>query len=142
MDGLARRLLRLMQEQIHDVTLAGSETAPTEPYLERVAVKSSDRVVFVEVPTIDWVEARGDYVGLHVGKHRYTVRGTMKEFEQKLDPRHFARIHRSAIVNLHRVKELQPYFHGEYVVILQDGTKLRLSRRRREHLEHQLGQSL
>jgi two-component system LytT family response regulator len=142
MNGLARRLLSLVEGHVDGGGVAEGESTASPAYLQRVAVKSADRVVFVEVPMIDWLEARGDYVALHVGSSRYTVRGTMKDFERKLDPRHFARIHRSAIVNLDRVRELQPYFHGEYVVLLQDGTRLRLSRRRREQLERQLGQSL
>jgi two-component system LytT family response regulator len=111
-------------------------------HLQQILVKSGGRTLLVDAAAIDWVGATGDYVMLHAGKRHIKVRHTMGEMERKLDPRQFIRIHRSAIVNVARVKELEPYFHGEYVVVLQDGTKLRLARRRREQFEQLLGQSL
>jgi two-component system LytT family response regulator len=140
---LASRLLELAREQgAASGEPAASPAPPAPEYLERIAVKSRDRVIFVEARLVDWVEARGDYLALHVGEGRHLLRSTMKEMECRLDPRRFARIHRSAIVNLDRIQELQPYFHGEYVVILRNGTRLRLSRHRREQLERQLAQRL
>ena len=77
---------------------------------------------------MDWVEASGNYVRLHAKGEAFVLRDSMKNMEAKLDPDLFVRIHRSAIVNVDRIRELQPWFHGEYVVILQDGTKLMASR--------------
>ena len=92
--------------------------------LERLVVKTAGRISFVKVEEIDWIEAADTYVRLHVRRESYLVRGTMSGLEAKLDPDKFLRIHRSIIVNLSRVKELQPLFHGEYVVRLRDGTEL------------------
>ncbi len=97
-------------------------------YLERLVVKSGGRVFFLRTSEIDWVEAAGNYLRLHVGQDVHLLRETMKNVETKLDPDRFVRIHRSIIVNTDRIRELQPWFHGEYVVILLDGTKLTSSR--------------
>lgn len=94
----------------------------------RVVVRSSGKVVFLRTDEIDWVEAAGNYVRLHVNGEAHVLRESMKNMEAKLDNDMFVRIHRSAIVNVERIRELQPWFHGEYVVILQDGTKLMASR--------------
>ena len=91
-------------------------------------VKSSGRVYFLKVDEIDWIEAEGNYVRLHVGANSHLLRETMKGMEASLDPERFIRIHRSTIVNTERIRELQPLFHGEYAVILQDGTRLVASR--------------
>jgi len=111
-------------------------------YLREIVVKSPERVKLIDVGTVDWIEARGDYLVYHAGGQQYMVRGTMTNIEMRLDPCRFFRIHRSVIVNLKRVKELQPYFHGDYAVILHDGSELRLSRRRREKLSALLGQPI
>jgi two-component system LytT family response regulator len=110
--------------------------------LRWIVVKSADKVQFVATDEIDWIEAHGDNLILHVGAKQHAIRGTMKAMEQKLDPERFLRIHRSTIVNLNRLEELQPYFHGEFVVVLNDGTNLRLSRGRRQSLEQFLGQPI
>lgn len=94
----------------------------------RLAVKTTGKVVFLRAEEIDWVEASGNYVKLHVGADAFLFRESMKNMETRLDAHLFVRIHRSAIVNVDRIRELQPWFHGEYVVILQDGTKLMASR--------------
>nr|MCU0256554.1 LytTR family transcriptional regulator [Vicinamibacterales bacterium] len=90
--------------------------------------KSAGRVSFLKVDEVDWVEAEGNYVRLHVGAHSHLLRETMKNIESRLDPDRFIRIHRSTIVNTDRIKELHPLFHGEYAVILRDGTRLTASR--------------
>src|SRR5215467_4701792 len=97
-------------------------------YPERLIVKSSGRVFFVRAEEIDWVEASGNYVKVHTKTDAHLLRESMKNMEGKLDPKTFVRIHRSAIVNIDRIKELEPWFHGEYVVILRDGTRLTASR--------------
>ena len=97
-------------------------------YPERLIVKSSGRVFFVRAEDIDWVEASGNYVKIHTKSEAHLLRESMKNMEAKLDPKIFVRIHRSAIVNIDRIKELEPWFHGEYVVIMRDGTRLTASR--------------
>ena len=94
----------------------------------RLAVKTGGRVLFLRAEEIDWVEAAGNYVRLHVGAESHLYRESMKNMETRLDGETFVRIHRSSIVNVDRIRELQPWFHGEYVVILQDGTRLMASR--------------
>ena len=93
-------------------------------HLERLVVKSAGRISYVNVEEIEWIEAADTYVRLHLGRESHLVRGTMSGLEGKLDPRRFLRIHRSTIVNLSHIKELQPLFHGEYVVTLKNGTQL------------------
>ena len=105
---------------------------------DRVAVRNSGRVVFVKVDEIDWIEASDNYVCLHCGKETHVLRETMSQLESRLDPVRFLRVHRSAIVNLDRIKELQPWFRGDYRVILRDGTELTLTKSHREKLESRL----
>lgn len=93
-------------------------------YPTRFVVRNGHRVHFVKANDIDWADAAGNYVRLHVGGRAHLVRGTMKSFASRLDPDHFVRIHRSAIVNLDSVAQVEPYVHGEYIVTLRDGTKL------------------
>jgi two-component system LytT family response regulator len=95
---------------------------------DRLVVKTGGRVVFLRTEDIDWVEASGNYVRLHVGADAHLLRESMKNMERRLDPSTFVRIHRSAIVNVDRIRELEPWFHGEYIVILRDGTRLTSSR--------------
>ena len=109
---------------------------------QRIVVKSSGRVFFVKVDDIDWIEAEGNYVRLHMGPQSHLLRETMKGMESVLDTSQFIRIHRSTIVNADRIRELQPLFHGEYAVILRDGTRLRLSRRYRDRLRTHFGDEL
>jgi two-component system LytT family response regulator len=97
-------------------------------YPERLIVKSSGRVFFVRTEDIDWVEASGNYVKIHTKNEAHLLRESMKNMEAKLDPKIFVRIHRSAIVNIDRIRELEPWFHGEYIVIMRDGTRLTASR--------------
>ena len=101
-------------------------------------VKSGGRVFFLRTDEIDWIEAAGNYVRLHLGNESHLFRETMNRMESRLDTRRFVRIHRSRIVNTERVKELQPWFNGEHVVVLQNGTRLTLSRGYREKLQEQL----
>jgi two-component system LytT family response regulator len=109
--------------------------------LERLVIKAGGRVFFLRVDEIDWIEAAANYVRLHTGKEAHLLRETINGLAAKLDPDKFLRIHRSIIVNLERVKEMQPWFHGDYVVILQDGTQLTSSRNYREQLRKLLGKS-
>jgi two-component system, LytTR family, response regulator len=108
-------------------------------YASRILVKQDGRMFFVKTTEIDWIEADRNYVRLHVGKAAHTIRERISHLEETLDPRLFARIHRSTIVNLNRVREMQQWFSGDYVVILEDGTRLRLSRHYRDRVEKQVG---
>lgn len=117
---------------------AGS-AAGTGRYASRILVKQDGRMFFVKTTEIDWIEADRNYVRLHVGKQAHTIRERISHLEETLDPRLFARIHRSTIVNLNRVREMQQWFSGDYVVILEDGTRLRLSRHYRDRVEKQVG---
>jgi two-component system LytT family response regulator len=103
-------------------------------YVDRLMVKHDGRVFFVKASDVDWFEAAGNYVRIHTGKVSHLIRETMQRIETQLDPAMFVRIHRAVIVNLDRIRELQPWFAGDYVVILRDGRQLKLSRTYREHL--------
>ncbi len=109
---------------------------------ERFVVKSGGRVFFLKNDEIDWIEAAGNYVRLHVGTETHLLRETMNAIQKKLDPALFIRIHRSTFVNIEKIKELQPWFHGEYVVIMRDGTQLTMSRSYRSNLPDLLGNTL
>ena len=126
--GVDQRILALLEE-----LKAGSK------YLERLVIKSAGRIYFLETHDIDWIEAEGNYVSVHSGKKAHLLRETISSLEAQLDPRKFVRIHRSSIVRIDRIHELQPWFHGEYRVILQGGTQLTLSRNYREKLQEALG---
>ena len=103
-------------------------------YIQRLVVKSGGRIFFLKVGDVDWFEASGNYVTLHVGRSSHLVRGTMTTLEGRLDPDRFLRVRRSAIVNVDRVKELQPWFKGEQVLVLTDGTRLTVGRAYRDRL--------
>ena len=109
---------------------------------DRFIIKSEGRVVFIRVEEIDWMRTVGNYVRLQVGRDSHLMRETMSGMEAKLDPDRFMRIHRSIIVNLDRVKEVQPWAKGEYVVIMRDGTRLIMSRRYRERLNERLNKPI
>ena len=112
---------------------------PKTKISERLVIKTGGRVSFLKTAEIDWIESEGNYVRLHVGKETHLLRETLNQMEERLDSDQFLRIHRSTIVNLDRIKELQPWFHGEYRVLLQDGKQLLLSRKYREKLRGLLG---
>lgn len=111
-------------------------------HLDRLLIKSGGRAFFLKTEEIDWIAAEGKYVRLHVANESHLLREGMSVIESQLDQRQFLRIHRSTIVNLDRVKELQPWFHHEYRVVLRDGTKLMLSRSCRKRLAEILGERL
>jgi two-component system LytT family response regulator len=107
-------------------------------FLTRFMIKARGRVIFIKASDVDWIAADDYVIKLHVSGKSHLLRMSMNELEEKLDPRTFLRIHRSTIVNLDRVKELQQTPNGEYAVVLKNGTELKLSRGRRERLEHLL----
>ena len=112
--------------------LAGLEKR--QQFVDRLVVKSIGRSVFLRVDEIDWIEAAGSYVRLHAGKDVHMMHEGIASIAVRLNPARFARIHRSTIVNLDRVRELQPWFHGDAIAILRDGTRLQVSRTYRETL--------
>jgi two-component system, LytTR family, response regulator len=107
--------------------------------LEYLTVKSAGQVAFVSLPSIDWIEAADYYVALHVGPKTHLLRRSITELEQDLDANVFLRIHRSTIVNLNRIRGLKLNEDGEYTVLLESGTSLRMSRRYRKPLQTRLG---
>lgn len=109
--------------------------------VERLVIKSGGRVFFLRVGELDWIEAQGNYARLHVGRESHLLRETMKALESRLDPEGFVRIHRSVIVNVDRILELHPSFHGEYVITLVGGHRLTSSRGYSERLHQLLGRA-
>jgi len=118
------------------------DTRPGRKHLERLVIKSGGRIFFLKMEEIDWIEAAGNYLRLHVGSETHLLRETMNALEGRIDPERFLRIHRSTIVNIERIREIQPLFHGDYVVLLRDGTELTLSRTYRQRLQEVLGATL
>lgn len=106
--------------------------------ISRLPVKRDGRTIFVRVVDIDWIDADGDLLRVHAGRDTHVVRETMAQMEAKLPAEEFLRIHRSIIVNVERVREVQPWFKGDYVLILNDGTKLRSGRTYRERVQRLL----
>ena len=124
---LGRRLLALVKDLRRD-----------QPRTDRLIVKSGGRLFFLRADEIDWIEAAGNYVRLHVGTTSHLLRETMNAIEARLDPEKFFRIHRCRIVNMERIQEMQPWLNGEYAVLLRTGTRLSLSRGYREKLQDRL----
>lgn len=118
------------------------ELRPAPRYLERLVIRAGGRVTFLRADEIEWIGAAGNYVELHAGKQTHLLRETMNAIEEKLDPARFLRIHRSTIVQVDRVREMQSTFHGDYSVVLRDGTRLTLTRNYKEKLQRLLGEKL
>jgi two-component system, LytTR family, response regulator len=108
----------------------------------RLMIKSGGRIHFVRMNDIDWCEASGNYVRVHVGPQEHLVRDTMAHLESQLDPQQFVRIHRSTIVNVDRIQEMQSSLNGEYVVLLRTGMRLTLSRGYRDSIQARLGKPI
>jgi two-component system, LytTR family, response regulator len=133
---LSRKLFALLEDrEEREVSAEPTRRSARSKYLTRLMLKSASRIFFLKVEEIDWIGAEDYYVKLHFGRKSHLLRETMNELEAKLDPEKFLRIHRSSIVNLDRVKEMHPHFNGDYMVVLHDGTELKLSRSRREQLQ-------
>ncbi len=143
-DAVRQRQAQQVDARLHqllDYLQAGAPPAATTGS-ERILVKSSGEIFFLKAEEIDWIEAEGDYMKFHVGGKTHLMRETMARLESRLDPKQFIRIHRSTIVNVDRMRKLSPSFAGEYAVILQDGTKLKLSRGYHERIAALLKQAL
>lgn len=124
---LGRRLVAMMKDPKREA-----------PRSDRLVVKSGGRLFFLRSDEIDWIEAAGNYVRLHVGPQSHLLRETMNAIEARLDPERFFRIHRSRIVNVERIQEMQPWLNGEYSIVLKTGGRLTISRGYREKLQEKL----
>ncbi len=136
----SRRLLALVEHyrsagQVEDLARVPQDKEP----LRRFFIKAGGEINFVPAEEVDWLQAVGYYTKIHVGQKSYLLRGNLGRIEAQLDPREFARIHRSTMVNLNRVRRLKDWFNGECLVVLKDGTELKVSRRYRQRLETLLG---
>ena len=126
-ERLASRHRGDMSAELHE--FLGTLSSPVAPsHVSRFSVKANGEIYFVRAEDVDWIDAEGNYVALHAAGRCHLVRDTIKSLESRLDPAKFVRVHRSAIINVDRLRKLQPYFHGEYVITLQDGTTLTSSR--------------
>jgi two-component system, LytTR family, response regulator len=126
-DGEAARALAALLRH-------GAGAAGPAGYARRIMVEQDERLRFVPVEAIDYLEADGNYVRIRAGPEEHRIRATLTGLQERLDPHQFIRIHRSTVVNVTRVREIQPWFGGDYVAILQGGAKLRVSRRYRDGL--------
>ena len=142
-DAVRRAITRLREtppSQIaRDLQRLLDAVAPREQPA-RLAVKRDGRVIFVALSDIDWVDADGDFVRVHAGRETHAMRETMAEMEARLPHPAFMRVHRSAIVNVDRIREIQPWFKGDYVLLLKDGTKIRTGRTYRQAVQHLMGE--
>lgn len=120
------------RRDVHESPVTPGRDESARP--SRLLIRTGGRVFFVRVEDIDWIEAVGNYARIHVRGASHLIRRTMSDLEERLPAEQFARIHRATIVNLDRIREMQPAFHGDYLVLLTDGTNLRLSRRYRDRL--------
>lgn len=130
-DRFSRALTRAKER------VAAAQVSPRK--IDRIAVKNAGQIVFVRISEIDWIEAADYYAALHVGSKSHLLRRSMSDLEQELDPKEFCRIHRSTIVNLDRVRSLESGEEDESIVVLEDGTRLRMSRRYKKQLQDRLG---
>jgi two-component system LytT family response regulator len=140
----ARRPEEVMRLLEHLARQPGASDSPVagDVHLEWLFVRKGQRVVKLPVPDINWFEAEGNYVRIHIKGEAYLIRERMMALQDRLDPKRFARIHRNAIVNLSYVKEMRPWSNSAFVVLLEDGTELRLSRRYRGRLAGTIGEYL
>ena len=141
-EELAReqRALRLAVSSLPDGGLGANGVAKSaRRYPDRLLVSKRGHGVFVSAHTISYIESAGNYVRIHAGADEHRLRVRLSDIEQQLDPARFARIHRTIIVNTNAVAEIQPWFSGDAVVILRDGTRLRLSRHYRGSIEATFG---
>lgn len=132
--GRARKTLA--PNQLADLIEAWEATRKSP---EQFLVKKRDRMLLVPVKEVDWIEAEAKYVRIHVREASYLIRDSIAAVEARLDPRQFVRIHRSTIVNMRRVSELQRGFGGDVIVVLHGGTRLTMSRRYRGHVREATG---
>jgi two-component system, LytTR family, response regulator len=136
-----QRAARLTEAALQTIVEACRRGDPEQKYLTRIVLRETHKRTVVQVADIDWIEASGDYLALHIGKQVYLHRATLSGLEERLNPADFLRIHRSTLVRISRVKHVEPYFHGDSFVTLRDGTRLRLSRSYRAKVQAALDQT-
>ncbi len=137
----ARSMMRSDSEWTAHITAFLQEMdSQKKRYLDRIVIKEDGRIFLIHADAVEWIEAKGNYALIHAGKKSHLIREAMSSLESQLNPQQFFRIHRSTIVNIDRVRELQSLFHGDCRVILQDGTRLLMSRRFRDKLRNHLSQ--
>ncbi len=129
------RLSQSLRDLLNEYAGAETSVVKRKSFLTRFMIKTGSRVVFVNASDVDWITADNYYIKLHVNGKSHLLRLSMNELEEKLDPKRFLRIHRSTIINFDRVKELHQNPNGEYIVVLKNGTELKLSRSRRDRLD-------
>jgi two-component system LytT family response regulator len=132
----------LSRERDRDILALLEELKSGPRHLERLVIKTGGRVFFLNVQDIYCIEAEGNYVRVYDNQKAYLLRETISSLEEQLDPRQFRRIHRSAIVKIDRIKEMQPWFHGEYRVIMENGKQLTLTRNYRSNFQGAIGNGL
>lgn len=128
-----------LQSLIDHIHLSPPSVQQPPRYLTRLAIKNAGEIIFLKVKDIDWIEADDYYVSIQAGGKRYLQRETLNNLEKQLDPEQFIRVHRCTIVNIDRIKSVQPHFNNEYVVVTQQGKRFRISRSRKEALKNLLG---
>lgn len=133
------RALERARSRIEEARRQASPEQGPGRWLERFAVECMGRISIVPVDTVQWIEAQDYYVQIHAEGKEHLLRESLRSLETRLDPRRFARVHRSAIVNVGCVKQLRRRTHGEYALLLEDGTELKLSRTHRDQLQLLLG---
>jgi two-component system LytT family response regulator len=136
-DQIQKRNVESVNKTLHNLL---ESIQPARKYLERFVVKSAGRIFFLQASEIDWIEASDNYVSLHAGRETHLIRETLTALESKLNPEDFIRIRHSAIVNIKRIRELQPLFKGDYQILLHSGAKLTTSRRYRNKIAGLLGE--
>jgi two-component system, LytTR family, response regulator len=143
---MARASTRMDERSVRDfgrrILRMVSAAPPADLPLDRLVVKSAGSIRFVPVADIDWIEAAGVYANLHIGGKELLYRAALNDLAARLDPVRFVRVHRSAIVNMESILRLEPISHGEFEVVLKDGSRSKISRTYRRELEKRLGQSL
>ena len=145
--ALARAKTRLDERHLREfgrsvLHMLAERSEPGRRYIDRLVVKGNGTTRFIRVTDIDWIEGAGVYVNLHVAGKELLYRSALNELAGHLDPLRFIRVHRSAIVNIDSILQLQPISHGEFEIVLKDGHRSRVSRTYRAQLERRLGQSL
>jgi two-component system, LytTR family, response regulator len=123
------RALARAKEQVALRREHKGQPEPARRFAKRLLVQKSGREIFLPVERLDWAASDRNYVQLHAGAETFTIRGTLENLQKQMDPEQFVRINRSELVNLDRVKEMQPWFHGERRILLKDGTELTWTRR-------------
>ncbi|MBL0939278.1 MAG: response regulator transcription factor [Gemmatimonadaceae bacterium] len=140
--GLVVEHARLLGALAGNSDGAPRTSAATPRYIDRIVIKQDQRTRVVMLQDVQWMESDGNYVRLHAGKDVYQVRETLSSLESRLDPRRFLRIHRRTIVDMRAMKEMQPWFGGDLVMILKDGTKLRVGRSLRANVTRRIAGDL